>query len=289
MTGTLDAPLQVSVIDCVEEFDDLGFVESVAEQIHVAVSEHLKQAPECFKSADLEIKLMKCTVRHFPNEIRWDLSAEITGVINDTEMQYTASSKGDEMVFREPFSNNIVSVAVSLASDVKNLVSSEYDYEKDYVHNPSHRCAKNAIFNVKQNILTALDKRVDRQPSAYSKRWKRIQTSRWFIAVFAFFVNLISLILINQFVNKWAKNQQELAQISFFSSAFMMVAAFILVHCFGYLIMPRQFFQVETAGKRALKFAGTSSIVVLKLVALTLMGLMISALIGFGYLLIYGD
>lgn len=289
MTGTLDAPLQVSVIDYVEEFDDLGFVESVAEQIHVAVSEHLKQAPECFKSADLEIKLTKCTVRHFPNEIRWDLSAEISGSINDSAMRYTASSKGDEMVFREPFSTNIVSVAVSLASDVKNLVSSEYDYEKDYVHNASHRCAKNAIFHMKQNILTALDKQVDRQPSAYGKRWKRIQISRWIIAGFVALVPLSFPTSLNQFRHKFPETQQEIFKESIMISFFFAGAAFILVHCWGYLIMPRQFFLVETAGKRALKFAGTSSIVVLKLIALALMGVVLCTLAYLGYLIIHGD
>lgn len=289
MTNLPSHAFQVRVIDQVNEVDDQEFVNSVLEQFQTKILEHLQQAPEYFKSADLEIKLTKCTARHFPNEIRWDIWTETTGTINDTEIRISALSQGDEFVFREALNTNIVSVASHLATDVKNLMSTDYDHEKDYIHKGSHRCVKNAIFDVMQKILGSIDNHVDRQPSEYSIRWRRIQKSRWFVAAFTFLVTTISSTLIDQFFHKWAKNQDELLERSIFLSIYLTGAAFILVHCWGYLIMPKQFFLVETAGKRALKNAGTSSIVILKLVVLILMGIILFGLVFLGHLIVSGD
>ncbi|QDT29788.1 hypothetical protein Enr10x_51440 [Gimesia panareensis] len=285
MTGTLDAPLQVSVIDCVEEFDDLGFVNSVIERLRIKIQSHLENAPEYFKSANLETKLTKCTARHFPNEIRWDIETETSGTINQKEFIVNSRSHGSAAEFREHFSTNIVSVASHLATDVKNLMTKDYDYEEDFVHAGDHKQVKDAIFDVTQNILETIDKHVDRQPGNFNKRWKRIQTSRWFIAGFVFLATIFYPALVNQFFNKWAKNQEEVLHASLLYSVFMTTCVFLLVHSWGYLIMPKQFFLVETAGQRALKNSGTSSILILKLVVVTLMGLLLLLLAFCGYAL----
>ena len=289
MAYVMDSPLQVTVIDCVDEVDEQSFVESMIKHLHAKVLEHLKQTPEYFKSADLDIKITKCTARHFPNEIRWNIYTETTGTINNSSIEFTAFTTGKDMVFREGLSNNIVSVTASLASDIKNLMSSEYDYEQDFVHNASHRCVKNAIFNVTHQILESIDEQIDRQPSTFSKRWKRIQTSRWITAGLVALVTLCTTPWLNQARRNISETREELFEMGIINAVFFSVAAFFLIHCWGYLIMPPQFYQTETAGKKALKYAGTSSIIVLKMVALALVGVILFSLTFYADLLLNGE
>lgn len=267
----MDAPFQVSVINCVDEIDDQSFIESMMNQLHAKVSEHLKQAPEYFKSADLDIKLTKCIARHFPNEIRWNFEVEISGFINEREFTHTVQLQGSEIGSRKKYSMNqyvnLMNLASDVASDVKNLISKEYDSEEDFIHTGNHKRISDAKFNFVLKILLELNRHVSRQPGQYSSRWRKFRKGRWYLALLIFLATLITMS-----VNKIFFQHQEwdltLALMIFYVCPMMMsVLGFIMTHCLGYLIMPSRFFQTELPGQIALRHTGCSSILVVRFFA----------------------
>ncbi len=89
--------IKVNVIDCVDELDDPEFVNSVMSQIQMKVQIHLENSPEYFKNANLTIRLQKCMTRFYLHEVRWNITTEASGTINQKDFTVCLNQKGQNM------------------------------------------------------------------------------------------------------------------------------------------------------------------------------------------------
>ncbi|QDV20763.1 hypothetical protein Pan153_54410 [Gimesia panareensis] len=272
MNQTLSEAVQVNVIDCVDEVDDPEFVNSVMADLQTKILDHLQQAPDYFKNAELQVKHTKCISRFYLNEIRCHFAADITGQINGQNYEFQKRVVGRKITPREETltSKGFIHLP-NMVKSIQRGLSTDYDPEKDYVVSPSNILSIDSFFDLIDGISVSLDQFVSRQPGELTRRWKKIQTSRWIIAGLSFFLWWISLLLVDRFFNQKFNHEEGYWEVGF-AAVGLAVVTFVIIHCCGYLIMPGPFYRVETAGKRVLQKTGQSSVLALKLIVLLILG-----------------
>lgn len=264
--------IKVNVIDCVDELDDPEFVNSVLAELQTKILEHLQQAPDYFKDADLQVKLTKCISRFYLNEIIWHFAAEITGQINGQNYKFQKRVEGRKITPREETltSKGFIHLP-NMVKSIQRGLSTDYDPEEDYVVVPLNFFSKDAFFDLIDGISVSMDQFVSRQPGQLTRRWKKIQKSRWIFAGLSFFVWWMSLLLVDRFFKQKFNHEDGIWELGF-AAVGLAVVTFVIIHCCGYLIMPGPFYRVETAGKRVLQKTGQSSVFGLKLIVLFILG-----------------